>query len=203
MLLLQQLSEMWHNENFHIIDTFFRLAFRASRGEEERRKIFIRVPAFVYGLVCSCRRTEAEASMGKTLWGWIFPRCRAFVSCFDRESEPQSGCSVRGEESNSTLCVYNDSATQPNDFSCRFFCSYLRLTATMIYIKQEERKNIFSVQVRTRENRLINIREIVFVFRLGGGSKLLSLVMSMRCGGFISFSFDWFRSGEVGEKNIQ
>lgn len=24
MLLLQQFSEMWHNENFHIIDTFFR-----------------------------------------------------------------------------------------------------------------------------------------------------------------------------------
>lgn len=68
MLLLQQLSEMWHNENFHIIDTFFRLPafFRAytrqSRGEQQRKKKNPSCARFVYCLACSCRRTEAEAS---------------------------------------------------------------------------------------------------------------------------------------------
>lgn len=40
MLLLQQLSEMWHNENFHIIDTFF-FAFytRQPRGRRKKKNI--------------------------------------------------------------------------------------------------------------------------------------------------------------------
>lgn len=80
MLFLQQLSEMWHNENFHIIDTsstdraslYFFFPFLFSHAEKNiflfnfsislslsRSRCIVLIPEPDF--VCSCRRTEASA----------------------------------------------------------------------------------------------------------------------------------------------
>lgn len=143
MLPLQQFSEMWHNENFHIIDTFFRrlTAKLTTRQEKKEEKYSSVCPlCFVYSLVCSCRRTEARSISGKLWRGWIFPRWKlSFRVLIERD-----------ERANSASCVHKASSHTVILFSCLPLLCFVSSTHGDLHKHRRNEKYFYSGTNTTR-----------------------------------------------------
>lgn len=163
-------------------------------------------------LVCSCRRTEARASVGNTQnllcarFGYF--RGRAFVSYFDRVVRANRELGCRGEERESFVAVYNSA---PHAHHQKIFLPLLRSYLRLAVLHKRRGRNIcYFVQVQhiqrdsspERISLIRSLRLCLFKinFNFSGGLKAF---VSPAAADDTGILLDWFQLKRRGKHSMK